>query len=1279
MTKTLKKGLVAVLLFVLASACVFLGLNTTRAYADLTPTEQTFVNDFAAFKTIADEDEDGVLTATEVRTAMGTAADTYFMSMYMHVNNMASDTTDESYVAARTAYDDILAQYDLNGAALLFSNLTTRITYIYTKTGYSYVNAAEVADFRAKFEALSEEGKEADLAFFKNATNWETTWVDTDEDEELDTPEQLIKAEAKIAEWKADIDNAIAAIRAIEALEVTIDDTDPEDVITNEEMVAIYDADEEAYVDGLTIVLASKASIETARTAADKVEANGDIVFIESELPYLTAAEEALAAQQAKIKAVEDKIAAAYAKYSEIADAEVCYTIKADIDGAKAAYDALDTDTYNDLKANVSGTAYANLDKMVNKLAAVTTAIANVKTAIDEIPATAYTNAFKSKIAAARTAFDALPADVKAVEADEATRGTCVANYAALLSAEKGWAALVKEVEDVIAKINALQVVEAEDPENLYGAIIEMYGAYNGLSDKTNQYNGDSANGIKGINATALETPFQPTGYIEAITTCKGSYDYYVGIMGDIATAVNPIKTAIEALYTTYGEHARFINDFETKISAITAQIDALPKKDGALDPRYKGAIDNYAKYETLLTDYNALLDLANAWADKVDAIEAVSVSSFDKVAEAETAFAEIAPYAYTLDTDLSTFAKKYVKEDAEKAYSAYYTTFVNYRNLRTTIIEKLNEAKTAINSLVRPAVVGGTHDDVDDEENPVVVPNYESYAAAQEAYNAYSLAVFAANEKVYALSAYDAEGKEGETIAFFVENENYSAAAEKLMENFKYLQAGAIELAIAKIEAFADETEDYITEARAQIKDLLDEEVPEGTEEPFTAEDVVNAVRNLDVLTGAEEKLGAWKDAVAAILTGAAIDGSDVEEVAVYTTVTKNNVANGFFKLDVVAAKALRAEYAEYTNVEKSYAALNGKLDILEKAIVVAGTNEDVEGAKLYFIDNAIEGYYEAFNNNNSLDAYPTLNELKSYVAALTESQLALLHNVEKLSAVEGSQKMAKDLAAAIDKLYADVADGKVNAVSAIEYYTIASIYNGLTVAKRDMVNAELEGDYTVDEAFAAIEEKVAAADVNVEDQIKTAIATAVADYVKTETFNTAIAEYMKTEAFNDAIAAYLTKEAFNTAIADYMKTEAFNDAIAAYLTKEAFNTAIAAYLTTEAFNDTIAAYVKTTDLITILADFVTDAEFDVVKGEIEAKIAAEKAAREAADAAEKAAREAADAAAKEANEKAIADLQAQIDALQKKSTVTIIVFAVVCVALCACVIVLFIKKKQA
>ena len=1305
MTKTLKKGWLIVLLLGLCFVCAVLGFNTKRAFAELTDDEQTFVDNYAGFLGLADSDHDGKLSDDEIRGVMGTDADTKFVSMYMHVNNAGSSATDQSYADARGAYNNILAQYDLNGAVLLYSNLITRASYIYQRTGFSYANAEEVAGYRSSFNSMP--GK--DLAFLKNILNWETTWVDTNEDGIKDTPAELYGAEQKIDEWETDINNAISAIKAIQ-------------VYDNDSMMKPIFQDGEYLSVGYTVVLDSEGTINTARQAVDKVNANGDISFIEgsksapydfNHLVYLTQSEQALATQKGKITKVEQKIGAAFAKYSGISGAEVCYTIKDDIEAAEKAYNDLDKDTneFNKLKDAVNTVKADNLNTMTGKLEQVKSAINGVQGKIGQIPAKSYTYAFKSKIDEARNDFKSLPKDVRNVSEVEATRNSCVENYSKLLQAEQDWEYYVDEVNTVIEKINGLQTVAAGD---LYSKIIEMYKLYTGLSDKNNQLTGDAEHDIVGVDGTLLTTAFKPKGYIDSITTCLGAYRYYNSVMLDITTAVNPIKNDIEALYEKFGGKPRFTNYFEEKISAITSAINNLDHIDGELDPRYKGAIDNYAKYETLFNKYNELLVLVNAWADAVDKIDLdhVSVSAFGKVSAAATAFDAIAnKYEYnTLATDLSNFAKIY-KEDVSKAYKDYYSGYDTACGNRNTIVGKLNDVVTAVNNLSRPNLPTST------------------YAAAETAYGTYTTNVGNAKQLYDKLSDYDYI--EGETQKYFRENADYSAAYNDLVKALVNVEADTVELAIFKFSSVLEE-EDYISDARTAYENI------KGQDGVYTVDDVQKVVRNYKVLTDEEKKLKDWKDAIDNLLKGASFEGEQVDEIVV-VAITKANVTEGFFKLDIDNANDLVGEYNDFTAVEKAYLEIAAKKDILDNALLVAGTNTgdlmDDERNKLYFIDKNIADFYDAFNNNTSLDAFPTLKELGAYVEALTNSQRALLKNTDKLSAIAGNQQMAKDLANAIDKLYDNVKDGKVNADSAMEYYILSGIYNGLSVAKQDMVKAEIKCAEKItgeDGAFEFIASKIGNTSLNVSDQINDAIKAAIAASIATIDGVDGNVKAAITKAIADAIAASIAtvdgvdgnvKAAITTAIADAIAASiatvdgvdgnvkvaietAIADAIAASLNAEAkegndiYQAIVKAISDSvkangdvnKAILDAIAASIATIDGVdgnvkvaieTAIADYLKTADFEAFKKAIEQAYqdadAALRSALEEKINSEKTARENADAELSAKIDEAVADLQSKIDSLDKKSTITTIALAVVCVALCACVVVLFIKRKKA
>ena len=100
------------------------------------------------------------------------------------------------------------------------------------------------------------------------------------------------------------------------------------------------------------------------------------------------------------------------------------------------------------VKAYDDGVNYYNrLDTMETKYADVVVEIAGVVTKINAIGEVKYTEASKGLIDAARAAFNALPADVKAHDTAEETETTWVENYQTLLDAEAKFAEYVAQVD----------------------------------------------------------------------------------------------------------------------------------------------------------------------------------------------------------------------------------------------------------------------------------------------------------------------------------------------------------------------------------------------------------------------------------------------------------------------------------------------------------------------------------------------------------------------------------------------------------------------------------------------------------------------------------------------------------------------------------------------------------------------------------------------------------------------------------------------------------------
>ena len=1084
MKTRVKNKAIAILLFLCAMFMSFSLIGNNAAFAGSDSVKETeFVTNVNSFVAMADSDENGSLSDGEIRAVMGVrneegmTADALFLAMYNFVNN--DDTATEhiaGYEEAKTIYSLVIAQYDLNGAVQLYSTLATTIRNIHTLKGYSYKDHLKVEAARAQVTLLSGAGYEQDMAFLKN--------IDIT-DPESGEFEDLVKAEAKIAAWKADIENAIAAIKAINVY-----------VVADAAMKTVHDGSAYRNAADYNVYLASEGTINAARARANKVIGNGDLVYINGTQAFdgetinhykvLTDAETALAAEKQKIKDVENLIDTAYAKYSETVGAEVCYTIwESDIKPAKDAYDALSEDINNNLKNAVNTDKKDNLDAMVATYGSVKTAIEGVVTKIGAIGTVKYDAASKTKISDARTAFNALPADVKNNDnTDGAT--LCVSNYDVLLAAEAVWKKYADEVDALINAIKGLRAIESNTPLQIYSAFGEAQKLYNGLSDKNNQLVGDSGNEIKGVNGTLLDTAFTPEGYLAEITTCKDAYAYYQNISNAITTATKDIKKNINELNSLYGGKVRLTDAFEAKFNEIVNALasDTIPKIDGEIDPRYKGAIDNYSVYETLKAKYESLLALAGEWVDSI-VKETVSVNTFGAVEVSVEKFNAIAAeydedIRSYFETDIAAFSKIYVDGDAataDKAFSEHYNTFTTSKTVKANVIAALDAVKTAADALSRPELADAANN------------------------GAYKTAVENVTALYNGLAVYDVTGEGYITTAeYFRTNENYSSSYSAYRNGLINVAANAIEEKIAKITDNSSDNANYIAEART----AYDAEVASGA--LYSADEVREAVRNAEVLTTAEETVQSFVNAVKALLKNASYTGTDValSEVTVPAIVNDDNLITGLYKTDVSVTKTLAETYAAFNNVQKAYISgedynVAAAAELLDKIIAIVSKDyaHDVAGKKLAYIDSQLQDYINLYAlGTSTAERYEKLNE---FVNALTPSQQGLLNNLAAFQQISRDKEVADKLAASINELYDAVAGGVITDEKVIDYYIISSIYETLNNSQKALVVTAYNGGdagATLADIKAAID---AAGIVNVADklaELQAAIDDAEADY---------------------------------------------------------------------------------------------------------------------------------------------------------------------------------------
>lgn len=1260
MTKTIKKSFVVVLMLVMSlffALAVGTGYSSASAADEEKTDAQVFIENVETFKTTVGG-EDG-LSAEEIRNSMSQRDKvTLFFRMYNYVSS-AGVITDADVKAAKQVYQKIYDQYNLNGAVDLYTSLTSSVYAIYTEKGQSYKDAFKVEAARTAWNDLNTDtAKAQDLGMLKNS--------DLAYDTATGDPDMLVKAEAKVKEWKKNIDDAIDAIKQIQVV------TTDADTAT----VAVFDTAANKYLDTYVGVLKSQNTLTAAKNAIAVVETQGDLNFLKNDggvnhYAVYNKVTEGYNAQNAKVKAVVDLIQVAYGKYSEEAGKEVCYSIHDDIVAARTAHDLLVNTPVNALqdkvKAYDDGVNYFNrLTTMEAKYADVVEAIAGVVAKINDIGEVKYTEASKGLIDAARTAFNALPADVKTHDTAEETETTWVENYQTLLDAEAKFAEYVAQVDNSIKAINGMKAFV--NGSQFYSEYNKMFTVVNkDMKDLENQLNGNGT--LKGVWKTNLDEAYTPEDAVSELKTCKDAYDYYRNLATKISAQTQSISNNITAIRAL---DLRFTEEFENLYVAISNAINSLPKVTNAEgvevpDERFIGAISGYAEWLTIKADYEALVATAEEWLATV-VNHTVTVNDFEALTASEAKYAALEAVYFGADeaekktnlaTDLAAFtARSFTLEEVKKTYQAWFELYKAGLTKRGDIIAATDALKVQIEALVRPELnmaLDGT--------------------AGNAAYKTAVEAVTAAYNKLTTDFDVNLTEEDKTTQVYF--QENYAeafAAYETALVNVK---ANAVEEKIALIETDKELTENRIAEARTAY-DAAAATLAEGVE-------FAQYVRNYEALTTVEALVNGFVDDVNSLLKGAAYDGSDVAvaDLVVETAYTNDKLVKGLYKADVSNVTALLAKYASMTAVQKAYVTEGKNVEtayaVLEKVARIAAKFETTVGAKLTYLDDVLDefvGQYKA--GSATTNTYETLN---AFVEALTESQQALLHNLADFQQIQRDKEVADQLQNAIDKLDAEVSAGKITNETVIDYYVINTIYENLNNSQKALLGKNEAGEFTASLKLAEIKGKIDAA---VESGAGVIDITA-----KFEELNTAL-NNAKTDLNGKIDTINASLEALNTAKAALeAKDTELNGLITALQTaKTELENKV------KALEDRAAALeAKDTELGNKINDIVKEGgTLDTLKKALEdAYKAADKAledAYKAADVELEKAYKAADEAIKTSLESTKTALEAAIKAeteareaaTQKlnKALVTVsVIFGILIAGLIACVVLLFVKKR--
>ena len=379
--------------------------------------------------------------------------------------------------------------------------------------------------------------------------------------------ETLTAARNRYAELKAAAEQAAADREAADAVEAKID--------------AIGSVE---YTD------ACKAKIDEARDTYDAltdaqkalVENYDELEGAEAAYAYLKAEAEATQADHTAAAAVKEKI-------YDIGTVEYTEASKTKIDAAREAYNAL-TDAQKALVTNyetltAAEASYAALKAAADQAAADQAAADEVIEKINAIGTVEYTEASKTKIDAAREAYNALTDTQKALVTNYETLSAAEARYAELKAAAEQEAADQAAADAVIAKIDTIGTVEYTEASKAkidvareaYNALTDAQKAlvtnyetltaaearYAALQAQAEQEAADLA------AADAVIEKINAIGTVEYTNACKAKID-------GARTAYNGLTQTQEALVANYG----VLEAAEARYAELKAAAEAPTKPD---------------------------------------------------------------------------------------------------------------------------------------------------------------------------------------------------------------------------------------------------------------------------------------------------------------------------------------------------------------------------------------------------------------------------------------------------------------------------------------------------------------------------------------------------------------------------------------------------------------------------------------------------------------------------------------------------------------------------
>jgi len=385
---------------------------------------------------------------------------------------------------------------------------------------------------------------------------------------------------------------------------------------------------------------------------------------------------------------------AVIAKINAIGNVEYTDVCKGKIDDASMAYDAL-TDAQKALVTNLdilttAKQTYDILKAAAEKLAADKAAADPVIAKITAIGNVEYTDACKSKIDDASTAYDALTDDQKALVTNLDVLTTARQTYETLKAAAEKLAADKSKANDVIAKINAIGNVEYTDA--CKGKIDDASTAYEALTS----------------DQKALVTN------LDVLTTAKQTYDALKAVAEKLA-ADKAEADAVVAKIAAIGK-VKYTDACKKKIDNASKAYDALTDDQKALVTNLDVLTTARQTYDDLKAAAEKLAAdkaAADAVIAKITAIGNVEYTDAckGKIDDASNAYDALTDDQKSLVTNLevlTTARQTYnTLKAADDELMAYKAAFENYKSELRAIIEALGKEddSDAVRDIINKAI----------------------------------------------------------------------------------------------------------------------------------------------------------------------------------------------------------------------------------------------------------------------------------------------------------------------------------------------------------------------------------------------------------------------------------------------------------------------------------------------------------------------------------------------------------------------------------------------